>query len=71
MQDYTRQVLRGLRYLHSHNVVHRDVKAANVLLDEETGVLKLSDFGTSRRLVGKKKEERRGGKKAENANTLL
>ncbi|KAJ8759042.1 hypothetical protein K2173_003280 [Erythroxylum novogranatense] len=38
---------RGLAYLHSKNVVHRGIKAENMLLDEDQ-TLKVADFGVSR-----------------------
>lgn len=40
--------LRGLRLLHGHRVMHRDVKTANILLSGKWGVAKLSDFGIAR-----------------------
>ena len=46
---YTRQALEGLAYLHAHNIVHRDVKGANVLVDA-AGNVKLGDFSSAKRI---------------------
>ncbi|KAB7506203.1 Cyclin-dependent kinase 9 [Armadillidium nasatum] len=41
------QLLEGLYYIHSSKILHRDMKAANVLITK-SGVLKLADFGLAR-----------------------
>ena len=45
----THQIARGLAFAHQHDVVHRDVKPQNVLLDE-SGTAKVTDFGIARSL---------------------
>ena len=46
---YAIEIARALGYAHSRNIVHRDVKPQNVLIDEE-GSAKITDFGIARTL---------------------
>jgi mitogen-activated protein kinase kinase kinase len=48
VKSLTRQTLQGLAYLHAEGILHRDLKADNILLDLD-GTCKISDFGISKK----------------------
>lgn len=48
---YMYQLLRSLAYIHSVGICHRDIKPQNLLLNPNTGILKLCDFGSAKILV--------------------
>ncbi|CAD8098892.1 unnamed protein product [Paramecium primaurelia] len=45
------QILRALKYMHSANILHRDLKPTNLLLNKQDCMLKVCDFGLSRALL--------------------
>ncbi|KAE9396462.1 kinase-like protein [Gymnopus androsaceus JB14] len=44
---YMRQLLEGTEYMHRNNILHRDMKAANLLISND-GSLRIADFGLAR-----------------------
>lgn len=51
---YGKQLAEGLQYLHSQNIIHRDIKLGNLLLQGD--VLKIADFGLAVRLADDEEE---------------
>jgi len=45
--DYAKQICRGLKYAHSRNIIHRDIKPQNILIDKNN-VCRLTDFGIAK-----------------------
>ncbi|KAK9449365.1 kinase-like domain-containing protein [Limtongia smithiae] len=48
IKGFLDQLLKGTAYLHDSQILHRDMKAANILISNE-GILKIADFGLARR----------------------
>ncbi|SPC61733.1 probable MAPKK kinase Kpp4 [Ustilago sp. UG-2017b] len=49
VRNFVRQILKGLSFLHNRGIMHRDIKGANILVDNKGGI-KISDFGISKKV---------------------
>ncbi|KAF7904549.1 hypothetical protein EAF00_001883 [Botryotinia globosa] len=49
IRSFVRQIVTGLAYLHGKDIIHRDIKGANILVDNKGGI-KISDFGISKKI---------------------
>ncbi|BGP56133.1 serine/threonine protein kinase, CMGC, CDC2/CDK sub [Rhodotorula sphaerocarpa] len=56
MKQYSKQLLEGTAYLHRNRILHRDMKAANLLINNE-GQLMIADFGLARSIHSAERNE--------------
>ena len=47
ISEWAYQIANGMNYLHTNDIIHRDLKSVNILVSEDN-ILKISDFGTSK-----------------------
>ncbi|KAI8644235.1 kinase-like domain-containing protein [Parasitella parasitica] len=55
IKTYLKQLLEGTAYLHHNRILHRDMKAANLLINNE-GILQIADFGLARGIEEENRE---------------
>lgn len=55
IKSFMKQLLQGLHYIHSHGVLHRDLKTANILVRRDLQ-LRIADWGLARRMPSSNKQ---------------
>ncbi|ANB13402.1 cyclin-dependent serine/threonine protein kinase SGV1 [Sugiyamaella lignohabitans] len=56
---YFQQLLQGMNHIHQLKYLHRDIKASNILIDNN-GIVKIADFGLARQYLGQRPTEKGG-----------
>ncbi|KAJ9650462.1 serine/threonine protein kinase, CMGC, CDC2/CDK sub [Neophaeococcomyces mojaviensis] len=67
---YMKQLLEGCKYLHESKILHRDMKAANLLISNK-GILQIADFGLARPYDDAPPQPGKGGGEATRSYTTL
>ncbi|KAF5102039.1 hypothetical protein D0Z03_000495 [Geotrichum reessii] len=65
-----KQLLEGINYLHQQNYLHRDIKTANILIDN-SGNLLIADFGLARHYDEKPPQPGQGAGVAQRSYTSM
>ena len=47
--NFIDQICDGLEYIHTNNIVHRDIKPKNIFISKN--IIKIGDFGLSRKII--------------------
>ncbi|KAG2733728.1 hypothetical protein G9P44_003253 [Scheffersomyces stipitis] len=70
IRNFIRQVLIGLSYLHGEDIIHRDIKGANILIDIK-GTVKIGDFGISKKVSSLEEDESHSSAKKDGRRASL
>lgn len=67
---YLKQILQGIDYMHQQGYLHRDIKTANILIND-WGIVKLADFGLARKYYGQPPDALKGAGEGQHRYTQM